>query len=212
MELNLITILEYLGTYAFAISGIRMASDKKFDWLGAYVIGLITATGGGTIRDVMLKKTPFWILDPSYLIITGVALLSYILFGKYFNHIRRTLFLFDSIGLGLFVMVGIEKTLSLSFPFWVAVIMGTITGCVGGIMRDVLVNEPPLIFRKDIYALTCIIGGAVYFICRKIGFVEPFTNIIVPMVIILLRVIAVRKNISVPSGAVDITTEPKGPY
>ena len=157
--MNLINFVDYSGTFAFAISGIRLASAKNFDWFGAYVVGLVTAIGGGTTRDLLLGVTPFWMLQPSYLIITGIALCAIIIAGKRMKVFNNAFFLFDTIGLGLFVVVGIERTIDAGFPFWVTIVMGMITGSVGGILRDILINEVPLIFRKDIYALACILGG-----------------------------------------------------
>jgi len=196
--MNFISIIEYLGTFAFAISGIRLASAKRFDWFGAYVVGLVTAIGGGTIRDLLLNVTPFWMLNPSYLIVTGLALLSVILFGKYIIRLNNTFFIFDAIGLGLFVVVGIEKSLLAGFPFWVVIMMGMITGSAGGVIRDILINEVPLIFRKDIYALACIIGGLVYFVCFKLNCSSEITQILAAFSIILTRILAVRFHISIP--------------
>ena len=164
--IDFITLCDYVGTFAFAISGIRLASAKKFDWFGAYVVGVVTAVGGGTIRDVLLNATPFWMLQLSYLVISGLALLFVLVFRKYVVRLNNTFFIFDAIGLGLFAVVGIAKTLDFGFPMWVAVVMGTITGAFGGMMRDILINEEPLIFRKDIYALACVFGGLIYYPIR----------------------------------------------
>lgn len=130
---NYVEILDHLGTFAFALSGIRLAAEKKFDWFGAYVVGLVTAIGGGTTRDLLLGVTPFWMLNSSYLIVTAVALLSFVSLKKFIFRLNKALFLFDTIGLGLFTVVGIEKTLDANFPFWVAIIMGVMTGSVGGL-------------------------------------------------------------------------------
>ena len=121
-----VQILDFIGTFAFAISGIRLASAKRFDWFGAYVVGFVTAIGGGTIR----------------------ALLWVILFGKHLIHLHNTFFIFDSIGLALFTVVGVGKSIALGYPFWVAIIMGSITGAAGGVIRDVFINELPLIFMR----------------------------------------------------------------
>ena len=196
--MNFINLIDYAGTFAFAISGIRLASAKQFDWFGAYVVGLATAIGGGTIRDVLLNVTPFWMLQPSYVIITGVALLFVILFGKFVIRLSNTFFIFDTIGLGLFVVVGIEKTLDAGFPFWVVIIMGMITGSAGGVIRDILINEVPLIFRKDIYALACVIGGVVFYLCHMLGLSSILTQLISVGSIILTRILAVKYHISVP--------------
>ena len=133
MALTFPSIIEILGTLAFAISGIRLASAKRFDWFGAYVVGLITAIGGGTIRDLLLDTTAFWMLNSIYLTVTAVALLLVIIFGRYLIRLNNTFFIFDTIGLALFVVVGIQKTIAANFPFWIAIIMGTITGAAGGL-------------------------------------------------------------------------------
>ncbi|MDD3322760.1 MAG: trimeric intracellular cation channel family protein [Paludibacter sp.] len=196
--MNFINLIDYAGTFAFAISGIRLASAKQFDWFGAYVVGLVTAIGGGTIRDLLLNVTPFWMLQPSYVIITGLALLFVILLGKFVIRLSNTFFIFDTIGLGLFVVVGIEKSLDAGFPFWVVIIMGMITGSAGGVIRDILINEVPLIFRKDIYALACVIGGVVFYICYKLEFSSIITQLLSVGSIILTRILAVKYHISVP--------------
>jgi Predicted membrane protein len=141
--IDFITLCDYSGTFAFAISGIRLASAKQFDWFGAYVIGLVTAVGGGTLRDLLLNATPFWMEQASYLTVSGVALLFVIIFKKFVIRLNNTFFIFDAIGLGLFAVVGIVKTLEFGFPMWVAIVMGTITGSFGGMLRDTLINEVP---------------------------------------------------------------------
>ncbi len=196
---NFYIILDHIGTFAFAISGIRLSSANNFDWFGAYVVGFVTAIGGGTIRDVLLNVTPFWMLSPSYLIITGIALMFFLLFSKRLTQLNKTIFLFDAIGLGLFVVVGIDKSLDAGFPFWVAIIMGATTGAVGGVLRDVLINETPLIFRKDIYASACIIGGLTYWICYRLQLSNNITDVIAALTVILIRVLAVRFKIQIPT-------------
>ena len=197
-DINFTTIIDYLGTFAFAISGIRLASAKQFDWFGAYIVGLVTAIGGGTIRDLLLDITPFWMLQPSYLIVTGFALVFVICLGKYVIRLKNTFFIFDAIGLGLFTVVGIERTLAVGLPFWVAIIMGTITGSAGGVIRDIFINVEPLIFRKDIYALACVFGGLMFFACRLIGIPSEFTQVIAASSVIIIRVVAVKYHISLP--------------
>lgn len=192
-------IFDYLGTFAFAISGIRLASAKQFDWYGAYVVGFITAVGGGTVRDLLLNTTPFWMVTPSYLIVSALALLFVIVFRKSVIRLNNTLlFIFDTIGLGLFVVVGISKTLDAGFPMWVAIAMGTITGSCGGMMRDIMINEVPLIFRKEIYALACLFGGLAYMFCLKLGIGVATTQILAATSVIVIRILAVRYKISVP--------------
>ncbi len=197
--MNFINIVDYAGTFAFAISGIRLASAKKFDWFGAYVVGLVTAIGGGTVRDLLLNITPFWMLQPSYLIITAIALLGVIIMGNRMKMFNNAFFIFDTIGLGLFVVVGIEKSIDAGFPFWVTIVMGMITGSVGGIIRDILINEEPLIFRKDIYALACVFGGIVFYLCNLFDFRTEITQTIAATSVIAMRFLAVKYHWGLPA-------------
>lgn len=199
MNIRFITVIDFIGTFAFAISGIRLASAKRFDWFGAYVVGVVTAVGGGTLRDMMLGVTPFWMLDGFYLIVSAFALLFALIFRKLLVHMNNTIFWFDAIGLGLFTIVGIEKCLSFDFPVWVAIIMGTLTGAAGGILRDTLINEVPLVFRSDLYAIACVFGGIVYWLCIKLGCAPIPTQIIAATSVIVLRVIAARYHIALPT-------------
>ena len=191
-------VIEFLGTFAFAISGIRWAASKNFDWFGGYVVGLATAIGGGTIRDVMLGVTPFWMTNSIYLICTAVALLTVIVFKRLIVRFTNTWFLFDTLGLALFTVAGLQKTLYAGFPFWVAIMMGCITGAAGGVIRDVLINEVPLIFRKEIYAMACILGGVAYYLCLLCGLNVEITAIVGFSVVVIVRLAAVRMHISLP--------------
>lgn len=175
-----------------------MASGKQIDWFGAYMVGLATAIGGGTIRDLLLDVTPFWMLDSAYFIITGFALLIILLLKERVLKWRNTLFLFDTIGLGLFTIVGITKSIHAGLPIWVCIAMGTITGSLGGVIRDVLLNEVPLLLRKDIYALACVAGGLVYFGCIYLHFARSATELIAALVVILVRIIALKYHIHLP--------------
>lgn len=191
-------VIEFLGTFAFAISGIRWAASKDFDWFGGYVVGLATAIGGGTIRDVMLGVTPFWMTNSVYMICTAAALLTVIAFKKLIVKFTNTWFLFDTLGLALFTVAGLQKTLYEGFPFWVAIIMGCITGAAGGVIRDVLINEVPLIFRKEIYAIACIVGGLAYYVCHVLDANVEVTLIISFLVVVVVRLMAVKYHISLP--------------
>ena len=196
--IDFITFCDYTGTFAFAISGIRLASAKQFDWFGAYVVGVVTAVGGGTIRDILLNAVPFWMEQASYLIVSALALLFVIAFRKYVIRFINTFFIFDAIGLGLFVVVGIAKTLDFGFPMWGAIVMGSVTGSCGGMLRDILINEEPLIFRKDIYALACVFGGLIYYICMQTSMSAAMIQFVSALSVFLARIIAVKYHISVP--------------
>ena len=192
-------ILEFIGTFAFAISGIRLASAKEFDWFGAYVVGVATAIGGGTIRDVLLDVTPFWMTNSIYLLCSGLALLWVIVFGKWLIHMNNTFFYFDAIGLALFTVVGIEKTLGLGYSMWLAIIMGTITGAAGGVIRDIFINEIPLIFRKEIYAVACVMGGVIYWICLQTIGDGIATQVIAGISVVAIRLVSVKLKIRLPT-------------
>lgn len=193
-----VQILDFIGTFAFAISGIRLASAKRFDWFGAYVVGFVTAIGGGTLRDLLLDVTPGWMTDPIYLICTGLALVWVIFFGKYLIHLNNTFFIFDTIGLALFTVVGVGKSLALGFPFWVAIIMGSMTGAAGGVLRDVFINEIPLIFRKEIYAMACVVGGLAYWLCSLLGLDDVVCQVVCGVVVFVTRILAVKYQICLP--------------
>lgn len=198
MEQYLTILPDLIGTFVFAISGIRLASGKQIDWFGAYIIGLVTAIGGGTVRDLLLDVTPFWILDSRYFITTGVALFATLVFKEKLFKWQNTLFLFDAIGLGLFSTVGISKSIDANLPFWVCVVMGAITGSIGGLIRDILLNEVPLLLRKDIYALACVAGGMVYFLCTYFNVSRSLTELIAASIVIIVRAIALKFHIHLP--------------
>ena len=195
---SFVQVLDFIGTFAFAISGIRLASAKSFDWFGAYVVGLATAIGGGTIRDLLLDVTPAWMVDPMYLLCTASAMFFVIIFRQILIHLNNTFFVFDTIGLALFTVVGATKSIDLGHPFWVAIIMGSITGAAGGVLRDVFINEIPLIFRKEIYAMACVIGGVAYWLCSLMGMEATLAQIICGLVVFVARILAVKYEITLP--------------
>ena len=190
--------LEIAATLFYAISGVRLAAVKKFDWFGAYTIGFVTAIGGGTMRDVFLKCNPFWMLDPWYCVATFVGFVVVVLLKKKLVKIEGTFYIFDAFGLALFVDVGIYKTLMMGYPMWVALIMGTITGAMGGVLRDIFINEEPLVFRKEIYATACIAGGILYWVIGLLGGTSIAQQMACAVLVIVLRYLAVRHNWSFP--------------
>ncbi|MDR2681210.1 MAG: trimeric intracellular cation channel family protein, partial [Tannerella sp.] len=197
-SVTFVKVIEFAGTIAFAISGVRLAAAKEFDWFGAFVVGFVTAIGGGTVRDLLLDVTPFWMLNPVYVSCSFAGLVTVIVFSRKLVRLDTPFFIFDTIGLALFVVVGIEKTVSLGYPFWVAIIMGTITGVVGGIIRDIFIHEIPLVFRKEVYALACIFGGLVYYICYRIELTDFVCEISASSAIFIARVLAVKYRWGLP--------------
>ena len=198
MDATFLLIIEIIGTVAAAISGIRLAATKNFDWFGAYTVGLVTAIGGGTLRDVLLDIPVFWMQTWWYLGVTALSLATVILFRSILVSQDRMLFIFDSLGLALFCVIGIQKTLAIDYPMWVAAVMGIITGAFGGVIRDILINEEPLVFRKDIYATACLAGTVVYWAVMEWGGSPVLQQACCALTIIGLRVLTLRYNLSLP--------------
>lgn len=194
----LLKVIEFLGTFAFAISGIRHAAAKHFDWFGGFVCGIAVAIGGGTIRDVMLGVTPFWMTSSIYIICTVLAQVFVIVFAHSLRRLDNTWFLFDTFGLALFTIAGLQKTLDCGHPYWVAIIMGCITGAAGGVIRDVLLNNVPIIFQKEIYAMASILGGLAYWGLMSLGVDMNVTVVVAFAVVCVIRLLAVKYHISLP--------------
>lgn len=198
MTLTLVEIIDYLGTFAFAVSGIRLASQKQFDWFGAFIVGMVTAVGGGTLRDLFLGISPFWMTQWIYFAITLLALVLFCFLHKYINRVAGTIFLFDTIGLALFTVVGFQKTYEAGFPLYTAILMGMMTGAAGGVLRDILINEEPLIFRRDIYAMACLAGGLLYTVGVVTGLPDTVSQLGCAAVVIAIRAFAVRYHWQLP--------------
>lgn len=192
--------IDILGTIAFAISGVLVAMEKKLDIFGVFIIAFVTAIGGGTLRDVLIGNTPvLWMRNYTYLLVVLAAVVFAIIFVNKLKYLRRTLFLFDTIGIGLFTMVGIEKGLSVELSPIMCVALGTMTACFGGVIRDILCNEIPVIFRKEIYATACILGGLSYFLMRNLPIEDTYVYVGAILIVISIRVLAVKFKISLPN-------------
>ncbi len=191
-------VLEILGTMAFAISGVRHAAAKHYDWFGGFVCGFAVAIGGGTLRDMMLGVTPFWMTSPLYVLCTLAAQVFVIVFARSLKRLNNTWLVFDTMGLALFTIAGLQKTLACGHPFWVAIAMGCITGVAGGVIRDVLLNKPPVIFQKEIYAMASIIGGLAYWLMIYLNINVAITVIITFVLILLIRFLSIKYHISLP--------------
>ena len=192
------TIIEILGTLAFAISGIRHAAAKHFDWFGGFVCGFAVAIGGGTLRDVMLGLPPFWMTSPLYIVCTIVAQIFVISFSRMLKRLDNAWFFCDTLGLASFTITGIQKTIECGYPFWVAIIMGCITGAAGGVIRDVLLNKTPVVLRKEIYAMASIVGGLLYWVLTDMNVNMAITGVATFVFIVTIRILAVKYHISLP--------------
>ncbi|TDE42267.1 trimeric intracellular cation channel family protein [Flavobacterium rhamnosiphilum] len=186
-------LLDIIGTLAFAMSGALTAMNKKLDPFGVFIIAFVTAVGGGTLRDVMIGRTPVgWMRDLNYVYVIVIGFILAIIFRKKFDRLRTSLFLFDTIGLGVFTLIGLEKGINIGLHPVICVALGTMTACFGGVIRDILCTEIPVIFRREIYATICILGGIVFFILKKLNLDNDVLYLITSLVIITVRLMAVK--------------------
>ncbi len=200
LTLNFFHIIDILGTFSFAVSGTSSAMRKKLDIFGVLIIAFVTSIGGGTLRDLLIGNTPVaWLRDIITIDVILIASFITIFFGTYITKFNHTLFLFDSLGLGLFTIIGLQKGMELNFPPGICVALGTVTGCFGGVARDILLNEIPLIFRKEIYASACIAGGIVFYALRMMHLQNVWDQVVCICVIVVIRIVVVRYKLSLPS-------------
>ncbi|MEM7486675.1 MAG: trimeric intracellular cation channel family protein [Bacteroidota bacterium] len=192
--------IDILGTVAFAISGVLVAMEKRLDLFGVLIIAFVTAIGGGTLRDLLIGNTPVvWIRDLTYVITIGITVFFGVLFVNQLKYFRKSLFLFDTIGIGLYTMLGIEKGLQAGLSPVICIALGTMTASFGGVIRDILCNEIPVIFRKEIYATACILGGGSYFLLTLFPIGESYAYLAAIFVVISLRLLAVKFKIRLPN-------------
>ena len=192
-------IIEILGTISFAMSGSFAAMQKRLDPFGVLIIAFVTSVGGGTVRDLLLDVPVFWMHDIKMCGVIFITCLFSMIFKSVEKKFRVTLSIFDSFGLGLFTIVGIQKGLNAELHPIICLTLGTITGCFGGIIRDILLNRIPLIFRKEIYATACIVGGGGFLLLAKYtnlsyGFVQIFTILL----IVAIRTLAIKFQWQIP--------------
>jgi uncharacterized membrane protein YeiH len=203
--MELIYVLDILGTFAFAISGALVALDKKLDIFGVIIIAFVTAVGGGMLRDILIDAHPInWIGDLNYLYIIFSAVIFTFLFKSKIAYLSKTLFLFDTIGISVFTLLGLQKGLSYDLHPLVALIMGMISAVFGGVLRDVLTNRVPLIFEKEIYASACLAGGVMYLTLNYFSVEENINFIISASVVVIIRVVAVKFSLELPKIKVDL--------
>jgi uncharacterized membrane protein YeiH len=199
MYSSFLNLIDILGTFAFAVAGGFSAMERKLDPFGVLIISFVTAIGGGTVRDVLVGNFPVnWLHNGNTILIIFVSAILTMIFGSYLKHLNTALFIFDALGLGLFTIIGIEVGLKQGFSAGICIALGTISACFGGVIRDVLLNKVPLIFRKEIYALACIIGGIAYYLLKQTHLNDDVAKVICILMIFVIRFIAVRYNLSLP--------------
>ncbi|WP_294294470.1 trimeric intracellular cation channel family protein [uncultured Chryseobacterium sp.] len=191
--------IEVLGTISFSMSGSFAAMQKRLDPFGVLIIAFVTSVGGGTVRDLLLDIPVFWmhdLLTCALIILTSIFTMIFKSFEKNF---RVTLFIFDSFGLGLFTIIGVQKGLNADIHPLICIGLGTITGCFGGIIRDILLNRIPLIFRKEIYATACILGGSVFLLLTEFTTLTyTIVQIFTILLIVSIRTLAVKYHWQIP--------------
>lgn len=203
--MDVIYILDIIGTFAFAISGALVASKKDFDLFGVIIIAFVTAVGGGMTRDVLINAHPInWIGDLNYIWTILAAVVFTFLFKSKIAPLSKTMFLFDTIGIGVFTLLGTQKGLSYDLHPFIAVVMGMVSSVIGGVIRDVLTNEVPLIFKKEIYASACLAGGSVYLITNYLKVPENLQFIATVLTVIIIRILAVKFHLQLPKIKDDL--------
>jgi uncharacterized membrane protein YeiH len=192
--------IDILGTIAFAISGVLLAFNKRMDLFGILIIAFVTAVGGGTLRDILIGETPVsWMKDMTYTYVIIASAIFAVIFRSKIDYLRTSLFLFDTIGIALYTLVGIQKGINASLHPIICIALGTMTASFGGVIRDMLCNEIPVVFRKEIYATACILGGITYFILRELPIYDNVVFIIAGVVVIAIRLLAVKFKIALPN-------------
>ncbi|MGO1751592.1 MULTISPECIES: trimeric intracellular cation channel family protein [Psychroflexus] len=199
MELDYTLILDIIGVIAFSISGVLAALRKRMDAFGILIIAFVTSIGGGTIRDILIGAPVIWMTQMIYVYVIIATTILAVIFRKKLAFLRKSLSLFDSIGIGLYTVIGIEKGLKYGFSPEICIAIGTISACFGGVIRDTLCNEIPSIFKNEVYATACILGGVSYFIFLKLNFPNGLIFFLAGMTVILIRLAAVVFKISLPS-------------
>lgn len=197
--MGLLYALDMLGTFVFALSGVTTARENHFDFFGATVIAFVTALGGGTLRDVLIGSHPVgWMNDTNYIFCVVLAIIFGAFFQQAINRLRRTMFLFDAIGIGLFTIAGLNKTLLLGVSPLVAIMMGVVSAVFGGVIRDLLTNQVPLIFRQEFYASACFAGGILYLSMKVLKINEDICMLTTVIFITTIRILAVRYKWGLP--------------
>lgn len=197
--MDYILIVDILGVVSFSISGVLLALKKRMDAFGILIIAFVASVGGGTLRDILIGTEVMWMNEMTYVYVILATTILAVIFRKKLSYLRKSLFLFDTLGIGLYTVVGVEKGINFGFSAEICIAIGTMTACFGGVIRDILCNEIPVIFRKEVYATACILGGVSYFILLKFNLPKAIIFLVAGFVVIIIRLSAVIFKISLPS-------------
>ncbi|HZF26126.1 MAG TPA: TRIC cation channel family protein [Steroidobacteraceae bacterium] len=191
--MNAAELLFLLGTAVFAVTGVLAAARQNMDVMSFVIIGVVTAIGGGTLRDLMLDQPLFWLAQPAYLSVAAGAALATFFFERRFRATLRGFLYLDAIATALYTVLAIEKTLRLGFSAGVAVIMGVITGIGGGVIRDLMTGQPTILMRRELYMTPILLGGVFYIALRATNWLEPaYVSALAMLAIAGMRLGAIR--------------------
>lgn len=196
--MDILEILDLVGVAVFSISGFLAAKENKMDLFGGLIIAFITCLGGGTIRDLLLGTRISWMNQEVYIYVAISAALFAYLFSKYLHHLRKTLKIYDAVGLGLFSIMGLEKAIGMGESYSVAIILGVVSASFGGVIRDVLCNKIPLLFQQEIYGTAAVIGCSFFVLMHYLKIENDLIFIFSTMVVITIRLLAVKFNYKLP--------------
>ncbi|MEW6640905.1 MAG: trimeric intracellular cation channel family protein [Pseudomonadota bacterium] len=194
MESSLLfKVLYFVAIIAEAMTAALAAGRREMDWVGVCLLGCVTALGGGSVRDVLLGRHPLsWVEHPSYLLITGAAALATIAIARYMHHLRRLFLFLDAVGLVVFTAIGCNVAISMAMPVTIVIAAGMITGCVGGVLRDILCTDIPLLFRAELYATVSVVTGGIYVAGQHTGIPHDIIIVFAMLVGLGLRLLALR--------------------
>lgn len=200
LQMNFFDILDLLGTIAFATSGALVAMQKKFDPFGVFIVAFVTALGGGTLRDILVGREPVgWMQETYYVYTILITVILTIIFRKKIKYLSKSMFLFDTIGLGIFTIIGTQMGVESNFNPIISIALGTMTAAFGGVIRDILCHQVPVIFREEIYATAAIIGSITFLVLNQFDLNININYIITTSIVIIIRLVAVKFHLSLPT-------------
>ncbi len=195
----ILSILYVIAIIAESMTAALAAGRRSMDWVGVCLLGCITALGGGSVRDILLNHHPLtWVAHPHYLVITTIAALATIFVARIMHHLHKLFLLLDAVGLVVFTIIGCNVALELDLPLLIVIISGMITGCVGGVLRDILCNDIPLLFRSELYASVSIVTGILYVAGLQAGYNHELVMGVALLAGLTLRMLALRFQWNMP--------------
>lgn len=191
--------IDYIGTFVFAVTGASIAAKSKFDFFGMLFLGFLTAVGGGTVRDLIISKTVFWTLNPTYLYIILVATISTFFLLKVYERTGAILLFLDTLGMATFVLIGTYKTMQAGLNSETALIMGTISAVLGGILRSAFSKEHSILINRELYASVAALSAFFFIVLQKFNFDLGLSGLVTILFTFIIRYSAIRLKLKMPS-------------